>query len=695
MTDYTPPGIRNVTDIDTPSVSAILDRPTVMALVSPARGHQEIQQSEILVDNIPVVLEGFQVTTSPISTINVVDAIDKNLTYSEGSDYVVSTDPATGKTSIARKIYTQIPYSEQVVILVKTVGGSPSGALYTQEFNLTGNVAGPIQQGGFVGIEATNSGTISLGNTTLQRTGVFSQVVNPSSPATTDVEISYTETTCTIERSSTSSIVSGQKVYVSYTTSPDPEDSTAVNYYLNEEVTLTGTTAFNLDNEAEGVNVSSIVIKNTLETVSRYATTFSSSDIGDNSPTTDCLININTGSNSVSVVRNTTGPTTMNNASNRIQVLVSYQYITPNYYYPTEMTSLSDVEAKYGPAFDEYGDISSPMTFAAAMAFSNGANEIWCQALFTETTAGGITSRIPGDVTDTNDWDKSLAALRTTDVVNVIVPIVTDSEGITDDVQLGIFQQVVSHINNLHMDGEYAIGIFGEDATRQTAIGKAQPGTLREHSISLSGSAHPERNVLVSPASFAFANPRKSGSLDNIGGQYVAAAIAGMLGARSIQTPLTRKTVANIAKTNVSRSESEKNGDAGSGLLVIENKNGALRIRHAITTQINNVYMRELSAVRAKFFMIESVRKTIDTQIIGQVIADARSPFIVTSTVQGVLELLKASGALVDYANVSAKAIPNQPTAVEVRWSYALPYPLNYVDIVMSLDTATGAVTVQ
>lgn len=679
MTDYTPPGIRNVTDIDTPSVSAILDRPTVMALVAPARGHQDVEQTEILVDNVPVVLEGFKVTTSPISTIRVVDAIDKSTVYTEGTDYVVSSVPGTEKTSVARKLYTTIPYSQDVVLVVKTTGGSPSGAVYSAESNIEGD--------GAVSLNILNGGTASLGNTHLQKTGTFTYVVNPTGDVGTDVEVNHTSSSCTIERSAVTTIVNGQTVYVSYTTDG------GANYYLNESVVLSGTTAVSLDNEGENVDIESIVIKNTLASVTDYATTYTGADYGDASPTTDYRVTIDGGN--VSVVRNTTGPTTMNPDSNRIQVLISYQYIQENYYYPTEMTSLSDVEAKYGPAFDAYGDISSPMTFAAAMAFSNGANEIWCQALFTEETVAGVTSRVPGDVSNTSHWEKSLAAMRTTDAINVIVPIVTNTTAINDEVQLGIFQQVVAHINNLHLDGQYAIGIFGEDSTIQLAQGKAKPETLRKHATSLSGSAHPERNVLISPASFAFANPRKSGMLDSIGGQYVAAAIAGMLGARSIQTPLTRKTIANIAKTTEIRSESDKNRDAASGLLVVENKNGALRVRHAITTQINNEYMRELSAVRSKFFMVESVRRTLDDKIIGQIIADARSPFIVSATVQNVLETLKYSGALVDYANVVAKPIPNQPTAIEVRWTYALPYPLNYVDIVMSLDTSTGSITVQ
>lgn len=683
MTDYTPPGVRKITDLDTPSVSAQLDRPTVIGLVAPARGHQEIEETFVLVDNIPQVLEGFRVTTSPVSTIRVVDAIDKNITYSDGTHYVVSYDPATGRHSVARKLYTTIPASQNVVLIAKPTGGN----VVSQNFTITGNTVGPIQIDDSVGLEVSGS-ALTLANVHLQRAGYFTFEVGDDDA---DIEVNATASTCTIERTASTNVVDGQTVYVSYTVN---NGATA---YVNEEHTLSGTSPVSLTNEASNVDTGSIVIKNVESAVSDVVVTYNKADI-DSPGSADYLVDINTSGSPINlqVSRNTTGPTIIGTAANRGQVVVSYEYIPETYYYPTEMTSLSDVENKYGPALAADGTIDSPLTFAAAMAFSNGANQIWCQALFTETTQNGVLTRSQGSVSNIADWTKTLAALRTTEDINVIVPITTDSASVTDSVQLQVFQEVVAHINNLNADGQYAIGIFGEDATRQPTVGdRATPGTLREHAQSLSGSAHPERTVLISPASYSISNPRLGGALTNIGGQYIAAAVAGMLGARSIQTPLTRKTIANVSRVNSIRTESEKNQDAAAGLLVVESKNGAIRVRHAITNEIDNVYLRELSAVRAKFFMIESVRRTIDSQLIGQIIADARAPFTVTATVQGVLELLKASGALVDYANVTAKALPNQPTAIEVRWSYALPYPLNYVDIVMSLDTATGAVTVQ
>jgi len=685
MTEYTPPGVRNITEVNSPSITTVLDRPTVIALVGMGKGNQSLSETIVLSDNTAQPLTGINVTTTPISTVRVVDAVNKNTVYTANSDYEVSTDSTTKITSIKRKIYTSIPASQDVVLICKTTGGSPSGAVFTNAFTLSNTVSGPVNGDLSTGLECTNGGTASIGTTYLQTAGKY--VVGSGS----DYVVSVTSTTATVARSASSRIATGQTVYVSYTTN----DGAAAH---SETITMSSTTAFHLASEAAGVDEDSIVIKNTIANVYDNIVQYSGDDVANETATSDYLVDVGTlhAHSAVSVKRNTMGPTTMNVDSNRSQVVVSYDYIPFEYYYPTRMTSISDVEAKYGSAIDDDGTVGTPLSFAAMMAFGNGANEVYCQALYQESTTGGTTSRIGGDELNTAHWDISIGALESLEDINVIIPVpsvAVSKAGDGDAISLNIINKVVNYISKLNLSGQYAIGIFGEDGSYDSS--KADQATLRSHATTLSGSTHPERNILISPSSFTTPNFKNGANSVNIGGQYVAAAIAGMLGARTIQTPLTRKSVLGITNVNVTKTETDKNQDAGSGLFVIENKNGVVRVRHAITTERNNQYLREVSAVRAKFFMIESVRTTIDSQLIGQIIADERAPFTVATTVQGVLELLKSSGTLIDYGNINAASLAGQPTAISVRWSYSLPYPLNYVDITMSLDTVTGSIAVQ
>jgi len=91
--------------------------------------------------------------------------------------------------------------------------------------------------------------------------------------------------------------------------------------------------------------------------------------------------------------------------------------------------------------------------------------------------------------------------------------------------------------------------------------------------------------------------------------------------------------------------------------------------------------------------MIESLRQTIDTQIIGSVPADGNAPFLVKNAVIGVLEALRGTAELVDYQGVQARTLVGDPTTVEVRFSYLPAFPLNFVHIVFSVDL-TGATTI-
>jgi hypothetical protein len=170
--------------------------------------------------------------------------------------------------------------------------------------------------------------------------------------------------------------------------------------------------------------------------------------------------------------------------------------------------------------------------------------------------------------------------------------------------------------------------------------------------------------------------------------------MAGMLAARPVQDTLTRKSVVGFIDVLDYRSTPDKNNDAQAGLTVIERKNGNVNVRHAITTAVSNINSQELSVVRAKLYMVESIRRTLDARIVGQIPADDNAPTIVGATVQGVLETLVQSGAIVSFSSLQARSLgPGAPATIEVRFGYKPSYPLNYVDVVFSVDVSSGSST--
>jgi hypothetical protein len=83
--------------------------------------------------------------------------------------------------------------------------------------------------------------------------------------------------------------------------------------------------------------------------------------------------------------------------------------------------------------------------------------------------------------------------------------------------------------------------------------------------------------------------------------------------------------------------------------------------------------------------------QTIDTQIIGQMVADDTAPLVIEQVIAGTLRTLQENGEIVGFDSVSAKASSIDPTIIEIRFNYRPAFPINYVDIVFSVDLTSGS----
>jgi hypothetical protein len=340
-------------------------------------------------------------------------------------------------------------------------------------------------------------------------------------------------------------------------------------------------------------------------------------------------------------------------------VLAAYTFTDNNYYLPTLFTDLADVVGKFGDAFNDDGTINSQLTFAARLAFGNGASEVMT---------------VVSKSSSTLDFGTALNSLLAEEDVGVVVAV----SGAP-----AVHSLVEAHTVAAANQGFLRIGIAGQDG----AASPVSAATLRSAAAGLGS----EAMVLVSPAQFGYANP-VTGQEYPIGSQYVAACVAGMLAARDPQVPLTRKPVAAISSVWDIRTESDKQLDSSAGLLVVESKGGVVRIRHGITTAPGNPNTQEISVVRAKYEMARRLRETIDRSVIGIVASLDESPVIVQTIVTGILDQLVIEGMISGYGAVSARTLPNDPTTVEVRFDYTPAYPINRVEIVFRIDTTSGTV---
>lgn len=378
-------------------------------------------------------------------------------------------------------------------------------------------------------------------------------------------------------------------------------------------------------------------------------------------------------------------------------VNVTYRYVVSNYYEPIRLNDFGSIESRFGSALNASGtNINSKLAYAAAIAFENGAREIVVQPLYAHETPGDTTSTkiqpTPTLAAASSSWTDTLKGLRDIEDINVIVPIVGQSDAnVGDSTQLAIFQAVQDHSQYMAQQDQYIVSLFGEDSSDSVSV--AQQATLQNHASILRsryGGEVAESTVLVSPSRFERSLP-SFGSELKLGGQYMAAAIAGMVASRPVSASLTRDAISGFTEVSDPRSLQGKNADAANGLFVTEQKGRSIQVRHALTIDTTSTARRELSVVRAKHRMIESVRDTLDRQVIGNVIADGNATSVVESAVIGVLEVLRQGRDLVDYSAVTARILALDPTTVQVRFSYRPAFPLNYIDIEFSLDLTSGA----
>jgi hypothetical protein len=355
-----------------------------------------------------------------------------------------------------------------------------------------------------------------------------------------------------------------------------------------------------------------------------------------------------------------TAPAPKNGIADPDTVVVTYTYTDEFYFEPTLFEDYDDIADKYGAPYDTNGLVSSKLTFAARLAFLNGARDVIAVA-----TRGSADT----------DYDAALAKLLNEEHANIVVV----TKGSTTTIA-----SLKAHVDTMVNMGHYRFGIAAQDGS--TSVVPA--ATLRTAAQAQNDQALQYLNV----SSLRTQNPVTGREID-VGGQYATAAIAGMWAGREVAFPLTGATVAGFTGINDKRTSAERALDSNAGLLVIEEKSkGTLSVRHSVTTAIGDVNWREGSVVRAKFHMAERVGSGLQG-LIGTVAAPAVAASIVRSAVAGVLEQLVVEQVIASYQDVKARSLTGDPTTIEVRFAYSPLYPINNILVIFTVNPNTGDFT--
>ena len=375
---------------------------------------------------------------------------------------------------------------------------------------------------------------------------------------------------------------------------------------------------------------------------------------------------------------------------------VTYTFIAGNYYNPIRLFNASEVQSRFGEPVVG-GKVASPLSLAATKAFENGALSVICQPLF-KTSSKDLEYNQLGYITNGEAitpgaeeeapaaWSTTLQALGTVELIDIIVPVSGVEEVLNACLQLE---------QDRAAEQQYVFGVYGVDTTTTEKAKTAE--AIRTISKALAGYASgqfSQQNILVNTSNF---NIRVSQSQEiQVGGQYVAAAIAGKMAGSPASQSLTRQPIGGFRSVNDHRNAAEKNLDAENGLLVVEEiRGGSIRIRDGLTIDTSGGASRsQVSVVRAKFNVIESIRETLENQVIGRIIADSNSPVIVRSAISAVLSVLERTRQIVGYNIPQVKVVSLEPTTLVATFSYRPAFTVNYIDIVFQLDLSSQTVTV-
>lgn len=355
-------------------------------------------------------------------------------------------------------------------------------------------------------------------------------------------------------------------------------------------------------------------------------------------------------------------------------VYVTYRYADDDYHAPLYAQDYDDVREAFGDAVNlATGEITSPLSLAAKVAFENGAGRLVLVA--TEDTADAATRDGLSDALD------KLGALND---VNIVVPLpvgLTADTGSAGDVE-NVANDLRLHVETQSGMSQFRMGIIGFE-TSVTRAPESMVATFRS-----------PRVVMAWPNRLSYYNG-PTNSMIEVGGYYLAAAYAGRLASQAVQMPLTKKPIRGFAGMPASMVSSmnvaNKNTWSAAGIAVTEiGRDGAMTVRHGTTTQRDSIDHREISVVRAKDSLVDLLQTTMDRSgLIGSPITD-ETMGLVKSVVTGVLETAVNLGTVFSYANVKVRQQPGDPSIIEVKFQYQPAYPINYILVVFSVNTITG-----
>jgi len=349
--------------------------------------------------------------------------------------------------------------------------------------------------------------------------------------------------------------------------------------------------------------------------------------------------------------------------------------------------------------------IPNPATLAAQFAFQNGANTVSVMPVARIATSGQGPAQL-------SDWQRVFVASSGTPSdptylmnlygVDVIVPLYSFVNASGSN-----FGQIINYANgtvasgiNTYLNNQAGFGILqrafiGVDGTANQVTATQMQG--------LASGFNSTRVTLSYPSVINYNpgfNPQTglSTASFNIAGYYVAAALAGLFaGQPSVATPITNKTVNgfNAIPNQISDVDASTNYLPYGVTVMKQKRDGNFWVYQGMTTNVTSWVTEEISINAIGDQLVKQVRyDLVNSELVGGPLTNVTSAAVL-GTVQATLTNSLSKGLIQSYQNLQLSLNPAAPTTVFVTFQYAPTYPINYIQVSLSLNTQTGTVVTQ
>ncbi len=306
----------------------------------------------------------------------------------------------------------------------------------------------------------------------------------------------------------------------------------------------------------------------------------------------------------------------------------------------------------------------SPLSLAARIAQLNGAVVVGLKQVF--RSANSSQAPVSAYISAIDEQKKKIGGSTPADVV---IPLTSNTQ------VFGYLNQHCVFMSAPRQEGERT-GVVG------VATGTSPLGVQ-----SIARSLNSELVTVVYPDSFVISVQDSLGNLVDqlVDGTYAAAAYAASTcnPTFDVASPLTRRSIQGFRRIGRVLDPTEANQIAVNGVTIIEQVQAGLRVRHALTTNVDSVLTRTPSVVLTIQYVQKVLRQVLDPYI-GQKLTGNLIKSVETA-ISGAFTTLIDQQIVTSVAGIEVASDENDPTILRVSAIYVPVFPLEYIVATLSV----------